>query len=135
MAAGSSLGTAWAPRFLSVLRLVAGLMFLEHGTAKLLHVPYQANFAHLELFSRLGAAGVIEMVGGALVAVGFYTRAAALVLSGEMAFAYFLVHAPRGIHPLLNGGEAAVLYCFLFFYLFLAGGGPWSLDRLVRRVR
>ena len=135
MAAGSSLGAAWAPRFLSVFRLVAGLMFLEHGTAKLLHFPYQASFAHLELFSRLGAAGAIELVGGALVAVGLYTRAAAFIMSGEMAFAYFLAHAPRGFYPLLNGGEAAILYCFLFFYLFLAGGGPWSLDRLVRRIR
>jgi putative oxidoreductase len=135
MAAASTFGAAWSPRFLSVYRLVAGLLFMEHGMAKLLHFPHQSNFDHLELFSRLGAAGAIELVGGALVAVGLYTRIAAFIMSGELAFAYFLSHAPRGFFPLLNGGDAAILYCFLFFYLFLAGGGPWSLDRLIRGAR
>lgn len=135
MAVATTLATTWAPRFLSVVRLVSGLLFMEHGTAKLLHFPPDPRFDHLELLSRLGAAGAIELVGGALVAVGLYTRCAAFVMSGEMAFAYFLSHATKGFYPVLNGGDGAILYCFLFFYLFLAGGGPWSLDRMLRGPR
>ncbi len=124
----STLATTWAPRFLSLLRLVVGLLFLEHGLAKLAHFPHQANFDNLKLFSLLGLAGVIELVGGALVALGLFTRIAAFIMSGEMAVAYFYAHAPRNVFPLLNGGDAAILYCFIFFYLFLAGPGPYALD-------
>jgi putative oxidoreductase len=128
----STLSSNWAPRFLSLLRLVVGLLFLEHGLAKLAHFPHQANFDNLQLVSLLGLAGVIELAGGALVAVGLFTRLAAFIMSGEMAVAYFHSHAPRAFFPLLNGGDAAILYCFIFFYFFLAGGGPYSLDRALR---
>ncbi len=120
----------WAPRVLSVTRLVAGLLFMEHGTAKLLGFPASHAYDHLHALTLPWCAGVLELVGGALVAAGLFTRQAAFVLSGEMAFAYFLAHNPRGFFPLLNGGEAAVLYCFFFLYLSAAGGGAWSLDRL-----
>ena len=118
--------SAWAPRLLSILRIVAGLLFLEHGLSKLLHFPIPAPAA---LTTTIIAAGVIELVGGALVAVGLFTRIAAFIMSGEMAFAYFMVHAPRGFYPLTNGGELAVLYCFLFLYIAAAGPGPWALRR------
>ncbi len=124
----------WGPRVLSILRFFAGLLFLEHGLAKLFGFPHVANFDHLQLFSLLGLAGVIEMVGGALVCVGLYTRIAAFIMSGEMAFAYFMSHAPRNSFPLVNGGDAAILYCFVFLYLFVVGGGEWSLDRWWRKV-
>ena len=117
---------------LSVLRIVAALLFLEHGLAKLLGFPHVAMFDNLQLVSLIGLAGVIELVGGALLLVGLFTRIAAFMMSGEMAFAYFMSHAPRGFFPMLNGGELAVLYCFLFFYFAVAGGGAWSLDRIRR---
>jgi putative oxidoreductase len=120
----------WSERMLSVLRIVAGLLFLEHGLAKLLGFPHVAMFDNLTLVSLIGLAGVIEIVGGALVTLGLFTRIAAFIMSGEMAFAYFMSHAARGFFPIVNGGELAVLYCFLFLYFAFAGGGPWSLDRL-----
>jgi len=123
---------SWAPRFLSLFRIIAGLLFMEHGMAKLLGWPHQANFDHLNAFQLLWFAGIIEMVGGALLTLGLFTRVAAFVMSGEMAVAYFRSHAPRGFFPLLNGGDAAILYCFLFFYFFLVGAGPWSLDSIRR---
>lgn len=118
----------WSPRLLSVLRIVAALLFLQHGLAKLLHFPHVAMFDELQLFSLIGLAGIIELVGGLLLLVGLFTRPVAFILSGEMAFAYFMAHAPRGFFPILNQGELAILYCFLFLYLAAAGGGPWSLD-------
>ena len=118
----------WEPRMLSILRLMAGLLFMEHGVAKLFGFPTAAM--HPAFASLLWFAGVLECFGGALVALGLFTRAVAFLLSGEMAIAYFMVHAPRSFFPLLNGGEAAVLYCFVFLYLVFAGGGAWSLDRL-----
>ena len=118
-----------APRMLSILRIMAGLLFLEHGTAKLLGFP--AGTATPALFGLAWFAGVIELVGGALVALGLFTRYAAFIMSGEMAIGYFLVHAPQSFFPLVNRGEGAVLYCFLFLYLAVAGGGSWSLDRLI----
>jgi putative oxidoreductase len=118
----------WSERMLSVLRVVAALLFLQHALAKLFAFPHIAAFDKLELVSLIGLAGVIELVGGGLLLVGFFTRITAFVLSGEMAFAYFMSHAPRGFFPILNGGELAVLYCFLFLYFAVAGGGAWSLD-------
>jgi putative oxidoreductase len=122
-------GRLWSERMLSVLRIVVGLLFIEHGLAKLFGFPHVAMFDNLQLVSRLGLAGVIEIVGGCLLTVGLFTRIAAFIMSGEMAFAYFLVHAPRSFFPALNGGELAIVYCFLFLYFALAGGGAWSLDR------
>jgi putative oxidoreductase len=126
-----SLQTDWAPRVLSILRVVAALLFLEHGSAKLLGFP-PSDFSP-EMLSLPWIAGVLELVGGALLAVGLCTRPVAFVLSGLMAFAYWLAHAPKAIYPLLNGGDAAILFCFVFLYIAFAGGGPWSLDALLRR--
>jgi putative oxidoreductase len=120
----------WEPRFLSILRIVAGLLFLEHGLAKLTGFPSAA--LHPAPFELEWFAGVIELVGGALVAIGLFTRYAAFIMSGEMAIGYFTAHFPKSFFPLLNGGDAAVLYCFIFFYFFVAGGGSWSVDRLRR---
>lgn len=118
----------WSPRLLSVLRIVAALLFLQHGLAKLLHFPHVAMFDQLQLFSLLGFAGVIELVGSVLLLIGLFTRPAAFIMSGEMAVAYFMAHGPRGFFPILNQGELALLFCFVFLYLAAAGGGPWSLD-------
>ena len=123
---------AWAPRLLSVLRIVAALLYLLHGTSKLFGVPPTASGSTVALASRLGAAGVIEIVGGGLILLGLFTRPVAFICAGEMAFAYFLAHAPRGWMPLLNGGELPILYCFTFLYLSAAGPGPWSVDRARR---
>jgi len=122
---------AWAPRMLSILRIMAGLLFMEHGMGKLFGFPTDAM--HPAFPTLLWFAGVLECFGGALVALGLFTRYAAFLLSGEMAFAYFTVHAPRSFFPLINGGDAAVLYCFVFLYLAVAGGGAWGLDRLRSR--
>ena len=124
-----------APKFLSILRLMTGLLFLEHGTAKLFGFPHVDTYDHLQLMSLLGLAGVIEAAGGFLVAIGLFTRWAAFIMSGEMAVGYFMSHAPHGFFPILNRGDGAILYCFIFFYLFLAGGGPWSVDRWFRRTQ
>ena len=134
MASGFGSWRGLAPHFLSLLRLMAGLLLLEYGTMKILHFPYAEFFANLQPFNFFWCAGLIELVGGTLVAVGLFTRCAAFVLSGEMAFAYFIGHAPRGFYPALNEGVEAVLFCFVFLYLSAAGVGPWSLDRIVRRA-
>jgi len=120
-----TLAISWAPRTLSVLRIVAGLLFLEHGLSKLLHFPIPAPATMTPL---LITAGVIELVGGGLVALGLFTRLAAFIMSGEMAVAYFMAHAPQGFYPLVNRGEAAILFCFIFLYIACAGPGPWSID-------
>lgn len=122
---GKNLG-AWAPVFLSILRIVAALIFMAHGTTKLLGFP--ASEMSPTAFSLPWIAGAIELVGGALLAIGLYSRAAAFVMSGTMAAAYFLAHAPQSFYPVLNGGDAAILYCFVFLYIVFAGPGPWSLD-------
>ena len=122
---------SWSPQILSVLRIVAALLFLQHGCAKLFHVPYQAMFAHLPLMSLLGVQGVIELVGGALLTIGLFSRPVAFVLCGDMAVAFFIAHFPRTWLPILNGGDLAVLFCFTFLYLWVAGPGPWSLDALL----
>ena len=124
--------TDWAPRMLSVLRTVAALLFLEHGAQKLLGFPVAATMPAMGTLPWFG--GVIELVGGTLVLLGLFTRPVAIILSGEMAVAYWMAHAPRAIYPVLNGGDAAILYCFVFLYIAIAGGGAWSLDRLMRRT-
>ena len=122
---------SWSPEILSVLRIVAGLLFLQHGCAKLLHVPYQAMFAHLPLMSLLGIQGVIELVGGGLLTIGLLSRPVAFILCGDMAVAFFMAHFPKNWLPILNGGDLADLFCFTFLYLWVAGPGPWSLDALL----
>jgi putative oxidoreductase len=121
----------WAPRLLSVLRIVTAFLFMAHGAQKLLGFPAPMPKSP-ELFSLLGLAGSLELVGGLLLLVGLFTRPVAFILSGEMAFAYFMAHAGQGFWPLLNRGELAALYCFVFLYLAAAGGGPWSLDHVWR---
>jgi len=121
----------WTPRAQGLLRIVAGYLYISHGTAKLLHVPHQAVFDNVQVMSLIGLAGALELVGGALLIVGLCTRIAAFVLSGEMAFAYFIAHAgAKGnfLVPQLNGGELAVLYCFVFLFFAAAGAGAWSID-------
>lgn len=118
----------WSPRLLSVLRIVAALLFLQHGTAKLFGFPHVARFDDLTLLSLFGFAGLLEFVGGILLLLGLFTRPVAFVLSGEMAVAYFLAHASQSFFPILNQGELAALYCFVFLYLAAAGGGPWSFE-------
>jgi putative oxidoreductase len=112
-----------------VLRIAAALLFLQHGTAKLFGYPHVEMFDGLKLFSVLGVGGAIELVGGALLLVGLYTRVVAFILSGEMAVAYFGFHAASAFWPILNKGELAALYCFVFLFLAAAGPGKYALDR------
>lgn len=123
----------WEPRVLSVLRMVSGLIFLLHGTQKHFGIP--ATDRVVEAFSLPWFAGAIEIVTGLALIVGFQTRAAAFLASGTMAVAYFIAHAPRDLFPTNNGGDAAILYCFVFLYLVFAGGGAWSLDGLLKSRR
>jgi putative oxidoreductase len=123
----------WAPRVLSLLRIIAALLFMEHGLMKLFHFPTAQPGAPDPLPTILLAAASIEVVGGALIALGLFTRAAAFVCSGQMAVAYFVAHGSQGFWPALNGGEAAILFCFIFLYLVFAGPGVWSLDTVVRK--
>jgi putative oxidoreductase len=124
----TELQTIWAPRVLSILRIVAALLFFEHGTTKLLGFPPSDHSP--EVLSLSWIAGTMELVGGALLILGLFTRPVAFILAGEMAFAYWMAHAPQNAFPVVNGGDAAILYCFVFLYLAFAGGGPWSLDAL-----
>lgn len=126
--------SAWSPRVLSILRIVAALLFMEHGLMKLFEFPGPQPGAADPLPPMLLAAAWIEVVGGGLIALGLFTRAAAFVCSGQMAAAYFIAHGSQGFWPALNGGDAAILFCFIFLYLVFAGGGPWSLDRAVRKA-
>jgi putative oxidoreductase len=119
---------AWSPRLLSVLRIVTAFVFMAHGSQKLFGIPAAVQAAQFNLFSLLGVAAVLEFFGGLLLLVGLFTRPVAFLLSGLMAVAYFMVHAPMGFWPLLNKGELGVVYCFLFLYLSVAGGGSWSID-------
>ena len=118
----------WMPRVLGILRIVIGFLFLQHGSAKLLGMPHVAMFDGLQLFSLIGVAGILELVGGILILIGLWTRPTAFILSGEMAFAYFIAHAGSNFLPLLNGGELAVIYCFVFLYFAFAGAGAFSID-------
>jgi putative oxidoreductase len=123
--------SAWAPQMLSVLRIMSGLIFLAHGSQKLLGFPPSAQ--PINLSSLPGIAGYFELIGGALVAIGLLTRPAAFICSGVMAVAYFYVHAPRSFVPILNGGDKALLYCFVLRNICFAGAGPWSVDAMMRR--
>ena len=127
---------SWAPYLLSVLRIVAAFLFMQVGTAKLLAFPaaIMPGGGTAPVGSLPGIAGLLESIGGLLLLVGLFTRPVAFVLSGEMAVAYFLAHAPKGFWPVLNGGQPAALYAFLFLYLAAAGGGPWSVDALRERT-
>lgn len=118
----------WSPRLLSLLRIVSGLLFIQHGTAKLFGVP--TSMGEIPLASLYGAAGIIEVVGGTLFIIGLFTRPVAFILSGLCAFAYFLGHAIKGPVPLMNGGELAIVWCFMFLYVAAAGGGTWSVDAM-----
>jgi putative oxidoreductase len=119
--------SAWAPRVLSILRIAAGLLLLQHGTAKYLGFPPSEMYG-VSPASMGGMAGILELVGGILIVIGLFTRPTAFILSGMTAVAYWYAHAPQGFFPLLNGGELAALYCFVFLYLACAGGGVWSVD-------
>lgn len=118
------------PVALSLLRFITGLLLFQYGVAKLLKFPAGTAFEKVELFSLIGAAGTLELVLGALLMVGLFSRIVAFILSGEMAFAYFISHYPRGFFPLLNNGTLAILFCFACLYLATAGGGPYSLDAM-----
>jgi putative oxidoreductase len=117
-----------SPTLLSVLRIMSGLLLLQHGTTKILGIP-QSQMTGVDLTSMGGIAGILELVGGVLLVIGLFTRPTAFILSGMLAVAYFMVHAPQGFYPLLNGGELAALYCFVMLYLAAAGPGPLSVDR------
>lgn len=123
--------SAWTERMLSIFRIVTGLLFMLHGTQKMFGFPATDRVMEFNLMSLMGLAGVLEVFGGALIVVGLLTRPVAFVLAGEMAFAYFMAHAPRSLYPVTNGGEPSVLYCFSFLYLMMAGGGAWSIDALI----
>jgi len=124
-----------APYLLSVLRIVAAFLFFQFGSAKLFAFPaaVMPNGGTAELMTQAGIAGLLEVVGGLLMFVGLFSRPVAFVLSGEMAFAYFIGHAPQGFWPVLNQGHPAILFCFVWLYLSSAGPGPWSLDALLRK--
>ena len=123
------------PPLLSILRIMSGLLLLQHGTGKVLKFPNGVVPANFNLMSMPGYAGIIELVFGVLLVVGLFSRTSAFVASGMTAVAYFMVHAPMGFYPILNKGELAALYCFTFLYLAVAGPGPLSLDALLRRRR
>ena len=125
--------TIWAPRVLSLLRIITALLFMQHGLMKLFDFPAPQPGAPDPLPPMLLAAAWIEVVGGALIALGLFTRIAAFVCSGQMAVAYFMAHGSQGFWPALNQGELAIMFCFVFLYLVFAGPGPWSLDALVRK--
>ena len=118
----------WAPRALAALRIVAGLLFLAHGVVKLFGFPEGAQPGQVELASLFGIGAVLELVGGASLILGLFTRPVAFLLAGEMAVAYWMFHFPKSPYPAVNGGDAAILFCFIFLYLAAAGAGAWSLD-------
>ena len=128
MSAIDEFRAAWAPRMLSVLRIMTALLFLQHGMAKLVGFPHVASLDNLQVMSLIGIAGVIELVGPILLLLGLFSVPVAFIMSGEMAVAYFMAHMPRSFFPLLNGGEAAILFSFVFLYIAFAGPGPWSVD-------
>ena len=131
MSMETTLGS-WGPRVLSLLRIMSGLLLLQHGTQKILSFP-PGERAGVPIASLIGVSGLIELVCGILLVIGLFSRPAAFIASGFTAVAYFMVHAPQGFFPILNGGELAVLYCFTFFYLFFAGPGPLSLDAMLKK--
>jgi putative oxidoreductase len=122
------LSNVWAPRLLAVLRIVSALLFLEHGLVKVFGFPPGAGPGQQPLLSFFGIAGLLETVGGVLLLIGLFTRPVAFVLAGEMAVGYFMIHAPQNFFPAINGGDAAILFCFVFLYLCAAGPGAWSVE-------
>jgi putative oxidoreductase len=122
-----------SPRALGLLRIVSGLMFTAHGTQKLFGFPAPSERGQPELLSLMGIGGILELIGGVLIVLGLFTRPVAFVLSGMMAVAYWMFHAPQSVYPILNGGDAAILYCFVFLLLATTGPGAWSLDGLRNR--
>ena len=128
---GPDTWSRYAPQVLSIVRIMIALLFFEHGLSKFFGFPQAATTPALFSLSWFG--GAIELVGGAFLAVGLFSRASAFLMSGEMAFAYFISHAPRDFFPINNRGDAAILYCFIFLYFAFAGGGPWSLDAILER--
>lgn len=123
----SAVGGRWTPTALALLRIVTALLFIEHGTSKLIGWP-STDMPMPPAGSLLWIGGVLEVVGGLLILVGFLTRPVALILAGEMAVAYFMFHAPESFYPIQNGGDAAILFCFVFLFLTAAGPGRWSVD-------
>lgn len=136
MAIDNAFFETWRPRALAVLRIVTAYLLIPHGTAKLFGTPHQAMFDGLHLMSLIGLAGILEVGGGVLLLVGLFTRPVAFVLCGFMAVAYFMAHASQGhvLLPMLNQGELAVLYCFVFLYFAVAGAGAWSVDAVRRQA-
>jgi len=124
---------AWAPRLLSVLRIISALVILQYGLTKLFGFPYSEDLSFQPAFSLYWDAAIFEFVGGTLLLIGLFTRYAAFVLSGETAAAYFIDHAPHGFFPLLNDGNLPVMFCFVFLYIAAAGACPWSVDSLLKR--
>lgn len=118
----------WSPRMLAIMRIVVALIFIEHGMQKLFGFPPGPRGGTVALLSLAGLAGVLEAFGGLAILLGAFTRPVAFILAGEMAFAYFMSHAPRGFFPVNNGGDAAILFCFVFLYFSIAGSGAWSVD-------
>jgi putative oxidoreductase len=127
----TSMLDSWRPRVLSILRIMTGLALLQHGTGKWLGFPVVPQFANASITSMSGIAGLIELVAGTLFVIGLFTRSTAFLLSGLTAAAYFIAHAPRGFFPILNGGELAVVYCFVFLYFVFSGPGSWSVDAML----
>jgi putative oxidoreductase len=127
----------WAPYFLSILRIITAFLFFQAGSAKLFAFPgaVMPGGGTVSVMTLAGFAGALEVVGGALLLIGLFTRPVAFILSGEMAFAYFMGHAPSGLWPILNGGTDAIFFCFVFLYISAAGAGPWSIDALLHRKR
>jgi putative oxidoreductase len=124
---------AWTPRALSALRIMTGLMIIQHGMAKIIGFPADPSIANFQPASLLWIAGFIELIGGALLILGLWTRPAAFILAGEMGVGYFIAHAPKSFFPLLNGGTLAIMYCFTCLYLATAGAGPWGVDAAMKR--
>ncbi len=133
MAEGNAFTAGWSARMLSVLRIVTAFLYMQHGAQKLFGVFATPQAHSFPLFSLMGLGGVLEFFGGLLVFFGLFTRPVAFILSGQMAVAFFMVHAPKGFWPILSGGDLAAEWCFVFLYLAFAGGGAWSLDYVLRR--
>lgn len=127
--------TVWTSRMLSILRIVAALLYIEHGTQKLFAFPPSGHPMQIHLVSQFGLAGILETFGGLCILLGLFTRPVAFILAGEMAVAYFQAHFPRSFFPIISGGESAVFFCFFYLYLMFAGGGAWSLDHLIASSR
>jgi len=126
----------WTGRMLSILRIVSGAMFITYGTMKVFnHPPMPAGMPPIQLMSQMGFAGTLEIIGGALILIGLFTRPVSFVLAGEMAVAYFQFHFPKSFFPSVNLGTPAILYCFIYLYLVFAGGGPWSVDAMIARSK